>query len=121
MDNDNGFKKFFDESLTEEEKIKIEKVFCADEVMYNAVKKVLLNSVYTSGTLKKGLSVDPQVNAAFSLASLASSNPIPDAEIGANVRAQWAGISYLVNGFEMLETIKGKTVETEKTTVNEGV
>lgn len=121
MTNDNGFKKFFSESLTEEEKVKIEKVFCKDEVMYNAVKKVLLNAIYTSGTIKKGYQVDPQVNAAFSLASLAVQNPIPDAEIGANVRAQWAGLSYLVNGFEMLETIKSKTVEEEAPTVNEGV
>lgn len=121
MDNDLKFADYLDASLTEEEKLKIEKVFCADKVLYEAVRKVLLQSIYISGTIQKGFTVDPMINGAFSLASLALSNPIPDAEIGAGVRAQWAGVNYIKNGFDSLNTIKGTTVEEDKPTVNEGV
>lgn len=120
MDNDLKFEDYFDKSLTEIEKVKIEH-FCKDEVLYEAVRKVLLQAIYLSGTIQKGYVVDPMINGAFSLAALAVNNPIPDAEIGAGVRAQWAGINYLKNGLDSLQTIKATTVEEEEPTVNEGV
>lgn len=110
MANDDKLAEFFNQSLTEEEKVKIE-TFCKDQVLYGAVKKVLLQAIYVSGTIQKGYKVDPQINGAFSLAALAIGNPIPDAEIGAGVRAQWAGINYLKNGFDSLGEIKAKKDE----------
>lgn len=109
--NDEKFTKYFSDSLTEEEKTKIEHIFCKDEVLYGAVRKVLLQSIYISGTIQKGYDVDPLMNGAFSLASLATNNPIPDAEIGAGVRAQWAGVNYLKNGFDSLRSIKANKEE----------
>lgn len=105
--NDDKLSKYFNESLTEIEKVKIE-AFCADEVLYGAVKKVLLQALYVSGTIKLGYEVDPQINGAFSLAALAIQNPIPDAEIGAGVRAQFAGINYMKNAFDTMHTIHSK-------------
>lgn len=107
MENDDKLEKYFNTFLTEEEKIKIE-FFCKDTVLYNAVKKVLLKGIYTMGTVHKGHEIDPQINGAFSLAALAINNPIPDAEIGAGVRAQWAGINYLKNGYDSLDLIHSK-------------
>lgn len=121
MENDLKFADYLNESLTEEEKLKIEKVFCADSVLYEAVRKVLLQSIYISGTIQKGFDVDPMINGAFALASLSISNPIPDAEIGAHLRGQWAGVNYLKNGFDSLQTIKSKTVEEVTPAVNEAV
>lgn len=99
------------EYLTDLEKVKIE-TFCADKDMYEAVKKVLLACIYSHGVIEKGFEHNPLQNAAFNLASLAVANPIPDAELGANIRGMWAGVNYLKNGFDVLDSVK-----TEKETV----
>lgn len=92
--------------LTELEIAKIE-AFVADEVMYEAVRKVLLQSLYTHGTVQKGQKLsDPQNNFALSLASLAMVNPIPDAEIGAQLRAVFAGVNVLKNALDDLKKLK---------------
>ena len=106
---DRDLLKYFQAALTEEEKVKVES-FCKDEVQYEAVKKLLLQSIYLSGTIKKGYEVNPSINGAFSLAALAANNPIPDAEIGAGVRAQWAGVNYLKNAFEVLDQVRATKV-----------
>lgn len=93
------------EFLTDLEISKIE-AFCADEVMFDAVKKVLLQGIYSHGVIQKGFKHDPLNNAAFNLASLSVQNPIPDAELGANIRGMWAGINYLHNAMKDLENIK---------------
>ncbi len=103
--DDNKLVKYFTESLTELEKDTIEQ-FCKNEVMYGAVRKVLLQGLYVQGTVQKGYDVDPLQNGAFGVASLAFNNPIPDAEIGASVRAQFAGVNYLKNAFDTLNMIK---------------
>ena len=96
--------------LTESEVLKIEK-FCEDKEMYEAVRKVLLQGVYTQGTIQKGHTPNPLENAAFNLASLSVTNPIPDAELGANIRGMWAGVNYLKNAFDSLDKIKSKEDE----------
>lgn len=93
------------EFLTELEISKIE-AFCADDVMFEAVKKVLLQGIYSQGVIVKGFKHDPLQNAAFNLASLAVQNPIPDEELGANIRGMWAGVNYLHNAMNDLEKIK---------------
>lgn len=94
------------EQLTETEIVKIEN-FVKDEVLYNAVKKVLLAGLYTHGTVSKDFTPEPTINGAFSLVSLAMSNPVPDEIIGQQLRAQWAGINALKNAFDNLKEIKG--------------
>jgi hypothetical protein len=107
------------EYLTDLEIAKIE-AFNKDEAMVEAVKKVLLACIYTHGTVQKGLTPNPLQNAAFNLASLSVSNPIPDEELGANIRGMWAGVNYLKNGFDELERIKSVQTEVE-TPYNEAI
>lgn len=96
--------------LNELEVTKIEQ-FCADKDMYNAVRKVLLQGIYTHGTVSKENTPDPLINGAFSLASLAQENPIPDAELGAHIRAMWAGVNAMHNAFQTLQSIKSDKPE----------
>lgn len=95
--------------LSELEVEKIEQ-FCKDEVMFEAVKKVLLQGIYTHGVIEKGFKPNPLQNAAFNLASLSVSNPIPDAELGANIRGMWAGVNYLKNAVDDLKSIRRDVV-----------
>jgi hypothetical protein len=79
-------------NLSELEVSKVE-AFCADTVMYEAVRKILLQGIYTHGTVQKGFTPKPTINGAFSLVSLAMENPIPDEQIGAHLRGMWAGLN----------------------------
>jgi hypothetical protein len=101
--------------LNELEKQKIEQ-FCSDRSMYDAVRRVMLAGIYTSGTVNQ---INPQENAAFHLAALAMQNPIPDAEIGAHVRAMWAGINHLKNAYDALDEIKSTKPEAILSPYNE--
>jgi hypothetical protein len=91
--------------LTELEIDKIE-LFFKDEILANAVKKVLLQGIYTHGTIQKGYTPDPLHNGAFSLASLAVSNPIPNEQLGEHIRGMWAGLNALENAWNELSRIK---------------
>ncbi len=101
------------EYLTELEIEKIE-AFCKDEVLFEAVRKVILQSIYTHGTVKLGYKPNPLYNGAFSLASLSMTNPIPDEIVGQHLKAMWAGVNAMENAFKDLESLKnGKVVELE--------
>lgn len=91
--------------LTDLEIAKIEQ-FCEDKEMFEAVKKVLLSGIYSHGTIQQGYTPDPLQNGAYSLVSLALTNPIPDEVLGQTLRAQWAGINALQNAFNSLESVK---------------
>jgi hypothetical protein len=82
--------------------------FCADKEMYDAVKRVILAGIYEHGTIQAGYEPNPLENAAFNLASLAISNPIPDEALGQNIRSMWAGVNSMKNAFDKLDTIKSK-------------
>lgn len=120
MGNDEKLTKYFNESLTQAEKVKLENLY-NDEVAYGALKKVLLQGIYTQGTLQKGLEIDPLVNGAFSLAALAVSNPIPDAELGSHIRSMWAGVNYLKNALDSLESIKSVKDDVVESPYNPGI
>lgn len=98
--------------LTDLQKVKIE-AFCADKEMVEAVRKVLLATLYEHGTVQESHTPDPQINGAFKLVGLAMENPIPDAELGAHLRGTWAGINLLKQGLDRLETIKTGKSEVE--------
>jgi len=93
--------------LTDLEIAKIE-AFCADREMYMAVKRVILAGIYEHGTIKEGYIPNPLENAAFNLASLAITNPIPDEALGQHIRSMWAGVNAMKNAFDKLEGIKSK-------------
>lgn len=105
--------------LTELEITKIEQ-FNKDPEMVEAVRKVLLASIYSHGTVQLGHKPNPLINGAFSLVALALENPIPDDILGQNLRGQWAGVNALKNAFDSLASITSKKEEVE-TPYNEAV
>lgn len=93
--------------LTDQEIKKIE-AFNTDKVLVEAIRKVLLQGLYTHGVLKKGQKHNPLHNAAYRLAGLALENPIPDELLGQHIRGQFAGLNSLENAFSELEKITSK-------------
>lgn len=99
------------EHLTELEIAKIE-AFNADEVLVEAVRKVLLQGIYTHGTIQKGFKAEPLKNGALSLAAQATNNPITDELLGQHIRGVWAGVNALENAFKDLQGIRSnKAIE----------
>ncbi len=93
--------------LTDQEIKKIE-TFNTDSVLVEAVRKVLLQGLYTHGVIKKGQKHNPLHNAAYKLAGLAIENPIPDEILGQHIRGQWSGLNSLEQAFNELEKITSK-------------
>lgn len=89
--------------LNDNEKAAIQ-MFYESEVMREAVKKVLLESLY-EGTLVPGKKADPLKNLA--LVFVSQNLGADDSKIGANVRALYHGINALELGFNKLADIKG--------------
>jgi hypothetical protein len=105
-------------NLTDLQVAKIE-AFCADEAMYQAVEKVLLAGIYEHGRVHEDYVGDPLINGAYSLASLALTNPVPAEIVGAQVMAQFAGINAMHNAFNELNSIKTPKPVTKTAEVNE--
>lgn len=95
--------------------------FVKDTEMFDAVRKVLLASIYEHGTVKEDYIPDPLINGAFSLVHLTTNNPIPDEVIGQQLRAQWAGVNILQNAIQELHSIKSEPVESPYTEENPAV
>jgi|ERR1035437_965881 hypothetical protein len=106
--------------LSEKEIADIE-AFCNNEKMFEAVRKVMLQGIYFHGVNVKGQKPDPLVNGAFSLVSLSPQNPIPNEEIGAQLRAQWAGINALESSYNNLKKIKSNPKKSEEDNLNEAI
>lgn len=94
------------EFLNDLEVAKVE-AFCADTDMLNAVKKVLLQQLYTRGVITKGQPHNPLHNRALTLVQ----GDVDDAELGSRLRALWEGVQGIESGFFELEKIKNKTPE----------
>ena len=93
------------EYLNDLEIVKIE-AFCADKDMYEAVKKVVLQHIYSQGTLKAGKPADPLKNRAFQLAQHCTENPVTNEAMGAQLRGVWEGVNALESGYSELKNIK---------------
>ena len=99
--------------LNDLEVSKIEQ-FCADEVLFDAVRKVLLAGIYYHGTPEQGLSSSKEItNGAYSLVANSTTYPIDDVLVGQHIKAQWAGLNALKNALDDLKTIKTETKEVE--------
>ena len=99
--------------LNEQEVVKIE-AFCKDEVLFDAVKKVLLKTLYNSGTVEKEKKVDIR-NSAFNFIANPANSEASNEKVGENLRALFAGVQEIANGFAELKTIKKKVkVKEEK-------
>lgn len=94
------------EFLSDQEKAKIVQ-FNEDEVMKEAVRKVMLKAMYTQGTLRKDMESNPLNNGALNLAFAAlRGNDISDANLGADLRGLASGINLLESGFAELERVE---------------
>lgn len=89
--------------------------FNSDEVLVNAVRKVLLASIYNNGTLRADVAPDPLKNGALALAFLAISGrgTVSNDDLGADIRGLAQGVSLLENGLKELSKVKkeGEVVE----------
>ncbi len=91
--------------------------FNADPVLADAVRKVLLSTVYEAGVIKKGKKLTDyaisDMNAALVLASKACSgnNIISDEALGQDLRGLWRGVQLVNTGFKELAKIKVKKEE----------
>ena len=81
-------------------------------ILNNALEKLLLEELYSQGTLKEGISANPLENYAFYLASRRKSLNISFEQIGSDLCAVWEGINLLKNGLKELD--KFKTIENTK-------
>lgn len=95
------------EYLSDVEISKIES-FVEDEVLIEAVRKVLLASIYSNGTLRKDLKANPLVNSALALVSVASSGRgvVTNNDLGEDLRGLFHGIQLLESGLRELSTFK---------------
>jgi hypothetical protein len=93
--------------LTDLEKSKVIQ-FNSDPEMVEAVRKVLLASLYSNGTLRQGVPANSLTNSAFALASLAASGQgvISNEELGQDLRGLFHGIKALELGLKHLSEIK---------------
>lgn len=96
-----------DRILDDNEKIAI-KQFYDSEVMREAVRKVLLSSVYYNGILLPGEEADPTRN--FML-TITNRREMSNEEMGAQARAVAEGLAALENGFSALAAFKTEDVE----------
>lgn len=92
--------------LTDIEKDKL-KQFQDDDVMREAVKKIILTGVYSNGILKKGESADPLRN--FALGFVSNQGHLDNAIIGQQLRAGWEAINMLEVGFSNIADFKTET------------
>ena len=103
------------EFLTDLEIAKIE-AFNKDEVLVQAVKKVLLQHIYSQGVITKGNKHNPLKNRALALVG----GDVSNEDLGAQLRSLWEGVNAIETGFSELESIK-QVVETVESPYNEAV
>ena len=89
--------------LTDAQVARVE-AFCRDKEMFEAVKLVLLQQLYTRGVISKGVKHDALHNRALTLVQ----GDVPDAELGSRLRALWEGVQGIESGFVELEKIKSE-------------
>jgi hypothetical protein len=88
-------KEYLDQFLDETEQAKLAQ-FVMDEIMREAVRKVLLFDLYNCGTIKKGKVHRSHINFAF---LAADNNQLSDEKLGNEVRACWKGIDMIAGAF----------------------
>ena len=104
------------EYLNEQEVLEIER-FCANEVMFEAVKKVILQHIYSQGVMAKGKKHNPLKNRALVLVDAEVTNE----KLGSKLRALWEGVNALEGGYAELTKIKSKKSEAKSETTNEAI
>lgn len=110
------------EYLSEIEKAKII-AFNTDAVLANAVRKVLLETIYNNGVLRAGGSPDPLRNGALGLAflTLGGKALVSNEELGADLRGLAQGVNLLEQGLAQLAKIKKDQPDEVSSGINEAV
>ena len=108
--------------LSEIERTKIE-IFNQDTILVNAIRKVLLKSIYDNGTLRKDVPPDPTRNAALALAALAikGNGVVSNSDLGEDLRGLMQGISLLENGLSQLAKITSKKEDKPENKANPAI
>lgn len=104
-------KKYLESILTNEE-INALGLFNANPTMVSAVKKSLLASLYSQGTLQESADPNPLYNACISL--VANKDTKPNEQVGAELRAMWEGLNFLERGMTSIGEFKSEASPTEK-------
>ena len=79
--------------------------FADNEVLKNAVRKVLLFSAYNSGVIEKGKPHDPLINFALTIACQKGAK---NEDIGADVKACWEAINEIEMGLKRIDMYKSQ-------------
>ncbi len=111
--------KFIDSFLSPSEKAAVEK-FASDEVMFEAVKKVVLADVYYRGTLRKVVPAEPITNFALSLA-INRTGKTTNEQLGEDLAAVTEGCRLVETGFKRakgLAPVQEEGKSSEKKTPN---
>lgn len=96
-------KDYLDSILSDLEQAKLDQ-FVTDDVMREAVKKVLLAGIYGNGALEKGKPADPLRN--FLIGYAFNKPDISNDQIGADLRAAVSGINTLETAFSNMAKYK---------------
>jgi len=94
--------------LNEQEHQEIIK-FVQNKVLFEAVRKVLMELVYQQGVLKEGEPANAMTNYAFALAArkkLPGFTGLTNEQIGADLCSVWEGTNMVEGGFKELEKFK---------------
>ncbi len=97
------------EFLNDLEKDKLQS-FIADEVMMEAVKKVMLAVIYNQGTINPGEKTSPTKNAFLALVfkTIRGEAIAKNEQLGEDLRAMAYGVNYLEAGFAQLLKLNSK-------------
>lgn len=91
-------------------------------VLSNAVKKVLLESIYNNGVLRKDNPPDPLRNAALGLSfQTLAGKVISNEDLGADLRGLSEGINLLEKGLFELSKIKEDSKDVVSPLINEAI
>ena len=102
-----------DSILDDNEKLAIQ-MFVDNDVQREAVRKIILSTVYYNGVLEKGKQANPTINAAFGLASNKEELHLSYEDLGKHLNTQWEAIRLLelaFSNFHRYQTVKKEKVE----------
>lgn len=100
-------------SILSDEEIALIKGVVSNPKTVEALKKVLLSSLYDNGTLQKDAPAEPLKNWALGAFFTEGADRIDDAQLGRSVRASAMGIQMVESGFKKLITIGTDPVKKE--------
>ena len=105
--------------LSEKEKKQVEN-FVKNEIMFEAVRKVLLQGIYTDGVMRKDDKAEPHKNFMFEIlgSQMNLQGGTSNEAIGQNIKAKWEGIRIVELAFKELETLVESPKKKDKEAIN---